>query len=79
MNAHAARLGHPRRETLTPRVVTSPPITETGIPDELARCTDLLPGTDLRCLEPQHADTVACHATGVRDGVRYAAFWWRVR
>ncbi|MFW3172061.1 hypothetical protein [Geodermatophilus sp. CPCC 206100] len=78
MNASAARLSHPRRETLTPRAFDSPPITGTGVPPDTERCPDLLPGTDIRCQEALHADHVACHSAGLREGFFFTAFWWRL-
>jgi hypothetical protein len=78
VNANAARLGHVRRESLAPCVLDSPPLTGTAPPLDGERCPDTLPGTDMRCQERHHADGVACHWAGVRDGVFVTAFWWRV-
>ena len=67
----------PRPTRLPPRDATSEPITEPPVPPDDERCPLLLPGTDIRCAAHTHPPTAACAATGVRDGVRFSAFFWR--
>jgi hypothetical protein len=67
-----------RRDTLCPPQLPDEPLTDDGRPHEgEIICPLVLPGTDVRCSKHIHPDTTACHATGMRGGYRFSAFWWR--
>jgi len=77
VNNRRAHSAHPARCTLPPPDLPNEPITDTDTPAITARCPLLLPGTTIQCAKHLHPPSAACHATGIRDGFRWSAFWWR--
>jgi hypothetical protein len=78
MNSRRARRAHPgTRDTLTPIDLPDTPITNDDRPDVVDRCPLRIPDTNLQCGKHTHPPTAACYITGIRDGVRFSAFFWR--
>jgi hypothetical protein len=78
VNANSAASGHPRTTSLRPGPAPETPvITDTGPATDGERCAWLIPGTDIRCTRHTHPPQAACTASGVRNGVRFNAVFWR--
>jgi hypothetical protein len=79
VNHHTANAAHPRTTNLRPGQPTEAPvITEQPCPDDAPdRCEWAIPGTDIRCTRHTHPPQAACTASGVRNGVRFNAVFWR--